>query len=63
MHYYFKYEVILILIFMNCRTLDDRLQVTSPDVIHEVQGGNNEMSPAERRALEAEKRKQWRQAR
>jgi protein scribble len=44
------------------RGLDDRLQVTSPDVKHDVTQGND-LSPAERRALEAEKRKQWRQAR
>ncbi|XP_078481067.1 protein scribble homolog isoform X2 [Ciona intestinalis] len=42
--------------------LSERLKVTSPEVKRDVRGGHD-LSPAERRALEAEKRKQWRQER
>ena len=45
--------------------LSERLKVTSPDVKREQthHHHHHELSPAERRAIEAEKRKQWRQAR
>nr|XP_026696507.1 protein scribble homolog isoform X13 [Ciona intestinalis] len=42
--------------------LNERLKVTSPEVKRDARGGHD-LSPAERRALEAEKRKQWRQER
>nr|CAB3265903.1 protein scribble homolog [Phallusia mammillata] len=41
--------------------LDERLKVTSPSVTHDH--SSHDLSPAEKRAQDAEKRKQWRQAR